>query len=120
MGGNAKRFGAMVGRTAIKLQKRFRGRSISHWKGVKLQRILSEYRRNRLRDLEDAKLKTKQNYYRLQAVIQRDPCEDMDDNAGVAYDWYQYWDEEAHRWMWWSGAPLVAKRHWRHVAGTHY
>lgn len=91
------------GRAAIVVQKTFRASRIGPFRNVKVRRMVAEFMRNKDRDVADAKARTKRNYFRIQAILQRDVCEDMDDDYGVAHDWYQYWDEGQQRWMWYSG-----------------
>lgn len=60
-------------------------------------------RRNKDKSLELAKYRNKRNFFRIRATLRKDECEDLNDDEGIAYDWYQYWDETLHRWMWYSG-----------------
>jgi hypothetical protein len=88
--------------TAINIQKRFRARKIGCWRDVKIRRLIGEFLRNKDRHIAAAKERTKRNFFRIRAVLRKDPCEDMPDGAGIAYDWYQYWDEGTQRWLWYS------------------
>ena len=105
---------AITNRTIVKLQKRYRGKDICSWKVVALQRRIKEFLINKDRDLQIAKKRTKQNYYRHRSQMQKDEAEDLDDYAAIAHDWVHYWDESVTRWMWWSGASwTLAKLHCR-------
>lgn len=52
---------------------------------VRLQRRIKEFMLNKNKDLQLAKHRTKQNFYRHQSSMRKDEAEDLDDYAGIAY-----------------------------------
>lgn len=90
-------------RTAIQIQKRFRAKRIGIWRNVKVRRLVAEFMQNKKEHIELAKTRTKRNFFRIRALLRKDECEDLNDEDGVVYDWYQYWDDDEKRWMWYSG-----------------